>query len=185
MFCRIKNKELGTMKKLNTEELIKRKGDLQILKNKPRHEVYLILDNIRSVHNVGAMFRTADAARVKKIFLCGITAHPPRPDLEKTALQTIEHVPYKYFENTIDVIEKLKKKNVSVVALEQTDESIDYNKFKYKKPIAIVVGNEVEGIGDGALALCDAYVDIPMHGVANSLNVATSAGIILYKAIEK
>jgi len=171
------------MKKLTTEELIKRKGDLDKLKNKPRHEVYLILDNIRSVYNVGAIFRTADATRVKKIFLCGITAYPPRADLEKTALRTIEHVPWEYCGETIEIVQNLKQKEVTIVALEQTDESTNYNKFKYEKPIAIIVGSEVGGVSNEVLKLCDALIEIPMHGIANSLNVATSAGIILYKII--
>jgi len=172
------------MKKLNTEELIKRKGDLDKLKNKPRHEVYLILDNIRSVYNVGAIFRTADATRIKKIFLCGITAYPPRPDLEKTALRTIEHVPWEYEISTKLKVESLKDKGISVVALEQTDKSLDYDKSEYKKPLAIVVGNEVEGVSDEVLTLCDASVEIPMQGIANSLNVATAVGIVLYRAIK-
>ncbi len=173
------------MQKLSTHELIKRKGDLNKLKNKPRHEVYLILDNIRSVHNVGAMFRTADAVRVKKTYLCGITAHPPRTDLEKTALRTIEHVPWEYVSSTKLIVKKLKTEGIFIVALEQTDESKDYNKFKYNKPIAIVVGNEVEGIEDEVLKLCDDAIEIPMHGTANSLNVTTAVGVILYKTIEK
>lgn len=171
------------MKKLSTEELIERKGDLKSLKNKPRAEVYLILDNIRSVYNVGAIFRTADATRVKKIFLCGITAYPPRKDLEKTALRTIEHVPWEYCEKCTDICKKLKKNGVKIVALEQTDKSIIYNEYKYEKPVSIVVGNEVDGVSNEVLKLCDASVEIPMYGIANSLNVATAVGIVLYRSI--
>lgn len=173
------------MKKLTTDELIMRKGDLDKLKNKPRAEVYLILDNIRSVYNVGAIFRTADAARIKKIYLCGITAYPPRKDLEKTALKTIDHVPWEYCKNSKLKVQNLKRKGISIIALEQTDMSIDYDKFNYKKPLAIVVGNEVDGVSDDVLKLCDAAVEIPMRGIANSLNVATATGIALYKAIER
>lgn len=172
------------MKKLSTSELIAQKGDLNKLRSKRRNEVYLMLDNIRSVYNVGAIFRTTDAARVKKLYLCGITAKPPRPDLEKTALKTIEYVPWEYVPNLKFKIKSLKKRGIQIVALEQTDQSIDYRKFNYQKPVAVVVGNEVTGINDEVLALCDAVIEIPMHGIANSLNVTTSVGIVLFNLIK-
>jgi 23S rRNA (guanosine2251-2'-O)-methyltransferase len=171
------------IKKYTTAELVGRKGDVTKLKDKPRNEVYLVLDNIRSVHNVGAIFRTADATRVKKIFLCGITPHPPRVDLEKTALGTIEHLPWEHCKSAKLKVKNLKRNGIQIVALEQTDASIDYRQFKYKKPCAIVLGNEVEGIDDDVLALCDGVIDIPMYGIANSLNVTTTAGIVLYYLI--
>lgn len=167
------------MKKLTTKQLIARKGNLSKLRLAPRKEVYLVLDNIRSAHNVGAIFRTADAARVKKIYLCGITAHPPRADIEKTALQTIEYQPWEYNPSAKLTVKSLKQKGVQIVALEQTDQSINYKEFKYQKPLAIVVGNEVEGIDENVLALCDAAIEIPMHGIANSLNITTATGIVL------
>ena len=169
------------MRKLSTQEIIKGKGDLNALRNKPRHEVYLVLDNIRSMYNVGAIFRTADAARIEKLFLCGITASPPRKEIEKTALKTVEYVPWEYCESTKQLLLTLKKKGVRIVALEQTDESIDYRNFDYKKPLAIVIGHETEGVDKDILDLCDAAVEIPMQGIANSLNVATAAGIILFQ----
>lgn len=170
--------------KYSTEELISNKGDLESLKNKPRNEVYLILEDIRSMYNVGAIFRTADGARIKKLYLCGITAYPPRKEIEKTALKTIEHVPWEYHKSAIQVINKLKKKNIQILALEQCKESKLYNKVNYSKPVAIVVGNEISGVSEEALDICDKKIEIPMHGIANSLNVATATGIILYKAIE-
>lgn len=171
------------MKKFTTEELISKKGDLNKLRTAKRFEVYLILDNIRSMYNVGAIFRTADAARVKKLYLCGITAAPPRKEIEKTALKTIEFVPWEHNENAIDVIEGLKDENVQIIALEQADQSINYREFDYKKPVAIIIGNEVDGISQEVLNLCDAAVEIPMQGIANSLNVATAAGIVLFEVI--
>lgn len=172
------------MKKYSTEELIAQKGDLEELKNKPRNEVYLILDNIRSMYNVGAIFRTCDAARTKKLYLCGITACPPRKEIEKTALKTIDHVPWEYYEHAKDLVFKLKEKNVSIVALEQTNKSIDYHTFSYKKPLAIIAGNEITGVDNEILNLCDATIQIPMLGISNSLNVATACGIVLFKTIE-
>lgn len=172
------------LKKLTTEALIKRKGDIAKLKSKPRPEVYLILDNIRSMYNVGAIFRTADAAGVKKLYLCGITATPPRKEIEKTALKTVDFVPWEYFETAVEIIKKLKVQNVKIVALEQTDQSQNYHTFSYNKPIAIIIGHETEGISQKALDLCDASIEIPMNGISNSLNVATAAGIVLFEAIK-
>lgn len=175
------------MKKYTTEELISNKGDLNKLRTAKRFEVYLILDNIRSMYNVGAIFRTADATRIKKLYLCGITATPPRKEIEKTALKTIDPpaggVPWEYREDTISVTKELKNLRTQIIALEQTDQSIDYRKFDYKKPVAIIIGNEVNGINQEVLNLCDAAVEIPMQGIANSLNVATAAGIILFETI--
>lgn len=171
------------MRKLSTQEIIEGKGDLDALKNKPRHEVYLILDNIRSMYNVGAIFRTADAARIKKLFLCGITATPPRKEIEKTALKTIEYVPWEYCQSAKQLVLTLKEKGVQIVALEQTDESIDYRTFRYKKPLAIVIGHETEGVDKDVLDLCNAAVEIPMQGIANSLNVATAAGVVLFQVL--
>lgn len=171
------------MQKLTTDKLIQRKGDLSKLRSAPRNEVYLILDNIRSMYNVGAIFRTADAARIKRLYLCGITATPPRKEIEKTALKTIDYVPWEYCEDATKITKELKNLGIQIVALEQTDESINYRQFDYKKPVAIIIGNEIDGIDQEILNLCDAAVEIPMLGIANSLNVATAAGIILFELI--
>ena len=168
------------MHKLTTQELIDQKGDLNKLRSAPRNEVYLILDNIRSMYNVGAIFRTADAARIKKLYLCGITATPPRKEIEKTALKTIDYVPWEHINTSKLIVNSLKQKGTQIIALEQTDDSIDYREFDYEKPVAIVVGNEVDGIAQEILELCDAAVEIPMLGIANSLNISTATGIILY-----
>jgi tRNA G18 (ribose-2'-O)-methylase SpoU len=143
-------------------------------------EIYVILDNIRSVYNIGAIFRTADAAGITKLYLCGICAHPPRPDLEKTALKTIPYVDWEYHASAKSLVESLKSKGVQIIALEQTDESIDYRKIKYDIPLAIIVGNEVDGVSQEVLDLSDKSIEIPMHGFANSLNVTTALGIVLF-----
>lgn len=176
----------ATMKyhKYSTNDLVNEKGDLKELKTSPRNGISLILDNIRSIYNVGAIFRTADAVKIKKLYLCGITAYPPRKEIEKTALKTIDFVPWEHSESTVEVINKLKKNGVKIVALEQCEESINYLDFEYKKPLAIIIGNEVEGINQEVLDLCDSVIYISMQGIANSLNVATATGIILFKANE-
>lgn len=159
------------------------KGGYESIINKPRNEVYLILDNIRSMHNVGAIFRTADAARIQCLFLCGITATPPREQISKTALNTIDYVPWKYYKSTIRLVNFLRQKGIQIICLEQTYNSIDYRNFNYQKPLAIVVGNEISGISDKLINISDACIEIPIFGIANSLNVATATGIALFNII--
>ncbi len=173
------------MKKRTARQNLKLKGGLRSLKNGKRNEIYLVLDNIRSMYNVGAMFRTADGARVKKIYLCGITATPPRNKIFKTSLGAVEWVDWEYVSSAKLIVQNLKQKGIQIVCLEQTDESVDFKKANYKAPVAIVVGHELRGVSNDVLALCDLSVEIPMHGRANSLNVATATGIILFEILEK
>jgi tRNA G18 (ribose-2'-O)-methylase SpoU len=173
------------MKKRTVKENIKLKGGLRKINKSPRNEIYLVLDNIRSMYNIGAMFRTADAVRVKKIFLCGICATPPRNKIYKTSLGAVEWVDWEYVSSAKLIVQNLKQEGVQIVCLEQTDDSVDYAKAKYKLPIAIVLGHELRGISNDALSLADLRVEIPMHGRANSLNVATAAGVILFDVIAK
>jgi len=171
------------MKQRTQAENNRLKGGLRQIKKSPKNDIYVILDNIKSMYNVGAIFRTAEAIRAKKIFLCGITATPPRREIYKVSMGAVEHVDWEYHQNTSNLLKKLKKEGVQIVALEQTDKSVDYKKAKYKKPVAIVLGHEGKGISKEALKECDISVEIPMLGRANSLNVATSAGIILYELL--
>lgn len=159
------------------------KGGQDSIIYNPRQEIYLILDNIRSMHNVGAIFRTADAARIKCLFLCGITATPPREQISKTALNTIDYVPWKYYKSTLRLANFLQSKGVQIICLEQTHNSVDYKTFTYQKPLAIIVGNEITGVSDKVINISDACIEIPMHGIANSLNVATAAGIALFNIL--
>lgn len=146
----------------------------------PKRTVFLVLDNIRSMENVGAIFRSCDGAGVKKLILCGITPRPPRREISKTALGATESVDWEYYENTADAITQLKSQGIQTVALELTEQSVNYQNFDYNDPVAVVAGHETEGVSQEVLGLCDAAVFIPMRGKAQSLNVATSAGIILY-----
>jgi len=173
------------MKKRTISENIKIKGGLRNIKSGQKNEIYLVLDNIRSMYNVGAMFRSAEGARVKKIYLCGITATPPREKIFKTSMGAVDWVDWEYCKSAKVLAEKLKVRKIQLVALEQTDTSVHYKKAKYNRPIAIVVGHELKGVSKEVLKLCDLCVEIPMYGRANSLNVATSAGIILYEVLEK
>lgn len=173
------------MKKRTVSENNKIKGGLRKIKSREKNEIYLVLDNIRSMYNVGAIFRSAEGARVKKIFVCGITATPPREKIFKTSLGAVDWVDWEYTESAKKIVEKLKNDGVQIVTLEQTDSSVHYKKAKYKRPIAIVVGHELNGVSDEILALCDLCVEIPMYGRANSLNVATATGILLYEVLER
>lgn len=153
------------------------------LKDKPLSGVYLVLDNIRSAENVGAIFRTCDAVGVIEVYLCGITPRPPRRDIAKAALSANEATDWQYNEDIILLIKDLKSRRINIVALEQTDSSNDYLDIKYTDNVAIVIGNEVEGIKTEILELSDQIIEIPMLGRGKSLNVATATGILLYSLL--
>lgn len=163
--------------------VLRKNAEKRLARGLERRDIYLVLDNLRSVYNVGALFRTADAIGVRKIYLCGITAKPPRPDLDKTACKTIPYVDWEYQKSSYLTIKKLKMSGVNIIALEQSNRSQDFRTVNYKKPLALVLGNEVSGINLKSLKLADQIIDIPMFGFANSLNVTTAAGIILYQLI--
>lgn len=173
------------IQKRSFEEIQAGKPSVQEVKSMPRSEIYALLDNVRSLHNVGAIFRTADAVALKKLFLCGITGQPPRPEISKTALGAEEVVPWEYFDDAQEAIEKLKEQGVKIVAVELTNESVEYCEAEYDFPVCFVFGHEVEGISEQLMELVDMAVEIPMLGRANSLNVATAYGIIVYDALKK
>jgi len=147
-------------------------------------EFYVICDNIRSLENIGSIFRTADALGVSKIFLCGICGTPPNDKIAKTALGAEKTIPFEYYKQTGRLIDKLKRDKIEVVALEQDKKSIDYRKYKPKFPVALLVGNEVKGVSKSILAKCDKIIELPMHGKKESLNVSVSFGVAGYKILE-
>ncbi len=142
--------------------------------------IFGLLDNIRSAWNVGAMFRTADAAGLAGLVLCGVTATPPRPDIEKTALGASLTVPWDYWTDSAAAVHHLQGKGVQVVALELAERAHPFDAFAYRFPVCFVVGHEVSGVRAEVLELADATVAIPMHGLKQSLNVAVSFGIMAY-----
>lgn len=146
-----------------------------------KRQVVLILDNIRSRENVGSIFRTADAAGVSKIYLCGITPTPPHEKISKASLGAEEFIEWEYVKDTWRLVEKLKKEGYHTVALEQTKESEDIFKFEPRFPLALIVGNEVDGVSQSVLKRVDKKISIPMYGKKESLNVAVAAGIALYQ----
>lgn len=145
--------------------------------------MYAILHNIRSLHNVGSIFRTADGAGVDKLFLCGITGIPPRKEIAKVALGAEQTVPWEYVRRTSDAIKKLKRQDVRIVALEQTRRSVEYRRYRPKGRIALLVGNEVEGLPSALLKLADTVIHIPMLGKKESLNVSVAFGIAVYSLL--
>jgi 23S rRNA (guanosine2251-2'-O)-methyltransferase len=148
-------------------------------------EIHLILHNIRSAYNVGSIFRTADAAGVSKIYLTGYTPSPETDKVRKTSLGAEKTIPWKKTGQIAPLIKSLIKDGTEIIALEQSDKSIDYRNFKPKFPLALIVGNEVNGLSKAVLKNVNQTIDIPMYGKKESLNVAVATGIAVYKIIEK
>ena len=169
------------MNKKETNEL--GRIDNQAFQFSPKLPIVVVLDNIRSQHNIGSVFRTADAFRLSGIALCGITAVPPQPEIHKAALGATETVSWSYFDNTIDAVLDLKSRGFSIIAIEQTHESIpllEYNFVGIDSKIALVLGHEVFGISDNVLELCDLAIEVPMFGTKHSLNISVCAGIVIW-----
>ena len=146
--------------------------------------LFVIAHNIRSLHNVGSIFRTADGAGVTKVYLTGYTGTPPRKEISKVALGAEETVPWEYVRRPIEIIRKLKRAGVTIVALEKTDQSIDYRRFHpCSSSVALIIGNEVRGISTPLLRYADTVMHIPMRGSKESLNVSVAFGIAVYSYI--
>ncbi len=147
--------------------------------------INVILDNIRSAFNVGAIFRVADACRVEKISLCGITASPPNYKLDKTALGATEFVAWEYFRSTHDALDRLRGEGIPIVGIEVSSDSVPLWKFRCPDRAGIIFGHEVWGISDDVLARVDHRVHLPMLGIKNSHNVSTTCGIVLFEALRQ
>lgn len=150
-----------------------------------KQPIIVILDNIRSMHNVGSVFRTADAFLLESIYLCGFTPKPPHRDINKTALGATESVTWKYFPATTQAIQLLKEENYKVYAVEQAENSIFLQNIPSinTDKIAVIFGNEVEGVGNDALLLCDGAIEIPQLGMKHSMNISVAAGIVLWELV--
>lgn len=145
---------------------------------------YVICDNIRSLENIGSIFRTADALGVSKIFLCGISGQPPNHKISKTALGAEKIIPFEHYKQTWRLIGKLKRDKINTIALEQNKTAIDYRKFKPKFPLALILGNEVKGISKKVLEKSDKIIYLPMSGQKESLNVSVAFGVAGYHIIK-
>ncbi|HEU4790107.1 MAG TPA: RNA methyltransferase [Flavobacterium sp.] len=168
------------MRKLENSELERKSID--DFKKSKKTPLILVLDDIRSLHNIGSVFRTADAFLIEKIILCGITATPPNKEIHKTALGATETVTWEHHENVLEVITNLKEKNIITLAIEQVESSIFLQDFKVDKnqKYALIFGNEVYGVAQEAVALCDGCIEIPQLGTKHSLNISVSAGIVVW-----
>lgn len=168
------------MRKLKNDEL--NRISVSEFKQVEKVPVIIVLDNIRSLNNIGSIFRTSDAFRVEEIYLCGITACPPHREIQKTALGATDSVVWKYFDHTLDAIKKLKKEAYSVYAVEQVEQSLSLESFSpsAKDRIAFVFGNEIQGVDEEVLNQVDDCIEIPQFGTKHSFNVSISVGIILW-----
>ena len=172
------------MKKLKNKDL--QRITIAEFKKAEKTPVTIVLDNVRSALNVGSIFRTADAFLIEEIILCGITAIPPSKEIRKAALGATDSMNWSYNKSTIDAINKLKKEGHYIIAVEQTKKSSKLNKFTVNnKPIVIILGNEVNGVDQEIINICDEVIEIPQFGTKHSLNIAVAAGIVTWEIYKK
>ncbi len=171
------------MRKLSIDELNRK--TVEEFKQAEKNKVIVLLDNIRSAYNVGSIFRTADAFLIEAIFICGYTPPPTHKSVHKTALGAVETVNWMQFDNIGDAINQLKQNDYKVYAIEQAEQSIKLDTFNQSsnKKTAVIFGNEVVGVQNEAMQLCDGCIEIPQQGMKHSLNVSVAAGIVLWKLV--
>lgn len=172
------------MRKLSMDELGRKSvEDFKLADKKP---LVVVMDNIRSMHNVGSVFRTADAFLISGICLCGFTPQPPHRDIHKTALGATDSVDWLYYEHTVDAVLALKARGYKVLAIEQTEGSIMLDQYVDKHlPTAFVFGNEVDGVSDEVIQVCDGVIEIPQWGMKHSLNISVAAAVVLWEFVRK
>ena len=173
------------MRKLENSELDRK--SVADFKQAAKTPIIIILDDIRSLHNIGSVFRTSDAFLIEKIYLCGITAIPPNKEIHKTALGATETVDWEYSKDVLDVIRKLQTENIAIYAIEQVENSILLNDFipVADKKYGLIFGNEVFGVSQKAIELCNGTIEIPQLGTKHSLNISVSTGIVIWDLFQK
>ena len=173
------------MRKLKNSELDRL--DINAFKQAKKSPIIIVLDNIRSLNNIGSVFRTSDAFLIEKIYLCGITAQPPHNDIRKTALGSTESVDWEYFESTLDAIGKLKSTGVKICAIEQAENATMLNDFKPQPDTkyALIFGNEVKGVSQEVVTASDVVIEIPQYGTKHSLNISVSSGVVIWDLFAK
>lgn len=171
-------------RKLKLDEL--KRDSLEQFKQKEKHPIIVVLDNIRSLNNVGSFFRTGDAFNIEKIYLCGITAQPPHREIRKTALGATESVTWEHVDNTVDVVNDLKARGYKTFAVEQAVKTTMLQDAELgTNGVALIFGNEVEGVQDEVIAACDEVLEIPQFGTKHSLNVSVCGGAVLWEITKK
>lgn len=172
------------MQKIKNEDLGRKTVDE--FKRSEKTPLVLVLDNVRSLNNVGSAFRTADAFLLEQICLCGVTGAPPNKEIEKTALGATETVSWTHFKTTIEAVQELKEKGFKVYAIEQVKNSIPLQRFEYAgEALALVFGNEVYGVEQDVIDICDGSIEIPQLGTKHSLNISVSVGIVVWEMVRK
>lgn len=173
------------MRKLKNSELDRL--SVEAFKAKTKTPIIIVLDNIRSLNNVGSVFRTSDAFLIEKIYLCGITATPPHKDIHKTALGSTDTVDWEYVENTMDLVERLKAENVKICSVEQAENATMLNAFapEADTKYALVFGNEVKGVAQDVVSASDVVIEIPQFGTKHSLNISVSCGVVVWDIFSK
>ena len=173
------------MRKLKNEEL--ERLEVSEFKRAEKSPIIIILDNIRSLNNIGSVFRTSDAFLIEKIYLCGITAQPPHNDIRKTALGSTETVDWEYVENTLELVQKLKEEQITIVSIEQAENATMLNDFKPQpnETYAFVFGNEVKGVSQNVVDASDVVIEIPQFGTKHSLNISVSCGVVIWDVFVK
>jgi 23S rRNA (guanosine2251-2'-O)-methyltransferase len=173
------------MRKLKLNEL--NRISVNQFKDSDKTPIIVVLDNVRSLHNVGSIFRTSDAFRLEAVYLCGITSTPPHKEIHKTALGAEDSIKWHYFNETTDAIEKLKQDGYLLVGIEQVEGSTPLNEFApdINSKYAIILGNEVKGVAQKVIDQCDLCIEIPQFGTKHSFNVSVSAGIVLWELAQK
>ncbi len=172
------------MKKLTHEELGAKRISLEQTKLVKRNPIYVICDNIRSIYNVGSVFRTSDAALIEKLYLTGYTPHPPRQEIEKVALGATDAVPWEYIKNPADAINELRKNGVKIAALEIAESSRNYTDINTNDfPLCLILGNELTGVSNELIEMSDFSVEIPQFGFKHSMNVSVAYGIAVFEMV--
>jgi tRNA G18 (ribose-2'-O)-methylase SpoU len=177
---------MNRIRKLTHSEISHRRVSIEKIENSQRTPIYVLLDNIRSMYNVGSIFRTSDGALISSLFLTGYSPTPEKPEVKKTALGATESIPWEYSRDPLPIIQQLRNRHVTLCAIEQTSHSIPYYELPETIfPVCIVVGNELTGISESILSEVDLAVEIPMFGTKQSLNVAVAFGIVLFDLMRK
>lgn len=176
--------ELCPMRKLKNEEL--NRLSVEEFRKAEKIPMVLILDNVRSLHNVGSAFRTADAFLLEKIYLCGITGQPPHREINKTALGATDSMKWEYHQNAVEVVERLREQKYTVLAIEQVDEGIPLQQYyPSTNKLALIFGNEISGVTEELIHLADTILEIPQYGTKHSLNISVSVGIVIWDLLSK
>jgi len=174
------------MRKLTHEEVGNKRITLDETKKIKRHPIYALADNIRSIYNVGSIFRTSDAALIEKLYLTGNTPYPPRPEIEKVALGSTEAVPWEYIKTPLEAVKKIKEEGIKIVPLEITQNSRDFTEIEASEfPLCLILGNELTGVSNDIIELSDFSIEIPQYGFKHSINVSVAYGIAVMELVRK